>query len=275
MPRTTMRRAATLEGVGVHTGARSRITIGPGEPGEGFVFVSEGTRIPATPENVSSSDRRTDLSSGGKTVMTTEHILSALVGMGLDDATVVVEGPEIPFFDGSALPLAKAIAETGLAEVPGEPERITLDQEVELRFGNTVFKLWPSEGLRITCIIEYDHPFIPEQKVGFAISSETYLREIAPARTYIFREEAEEILARGLGKGGSLDCVLVINRDGYMNEPRFPDEPARHKLMDMLGDLALVRARLDLAIEAKKPGHRTNHALADFIRENGERNHGL
>lgn len=267
MPRKTLRKATALEGVGVHTGARTRITIGPAEPGEGFVFVSEGTRIPATLENVSSTDRRTDISAGGKTVMTAEHILSALAGMGVDDATVWVEGPEIPFFDGSALPIASAIAEAGIAEIPGEPDRITINRETDLRFGDTEFRLGPSESLEITCSIRYDHPFIPEQTVGFTITPEEYLEEIAPARTYIFRQEAEEILARGLGKGGSLDCVLVINQDGYMNEPRFPDEPARHKLMDMLGDLALARARLRMAIEAVRPGHRANHALAGFLKE--------
>ncbi|MGB9590029.1 MAG: UDP-3-O-acyl-N-acetylglucosamine deacetylase [candidate division WOR-3 bacterium] len=271
MPRKTLRRAKTLEGVGVHTGASARITIVPAEPGEGVAFITDGTRIPAILENVSSADRRTDISSGGKTVMTTEHILSALAGMGIDDATVAVEGPEIPFFDGSALPIARAIAEAGTVEEPGEPDRLTLDKAMELRFGDTEFRICPSEGLEIICRITYDHPFIPAQEACFPITPEIYLKEIAPARTYIFREEAEEILARGLGKGGSLDCVLVINRDGYMNEPRFPDEPARHKLMDMVGDLALVGARLQMSIEATRPGHRTNHGLAAFIRKKGLR----
>ncbi len=269
MPRKTLRRASVLEGTGVHTGARARITIGPAEPGEGFVFISEGTRIPATLENVSSAERRTDISADGKTVMTTEHILSALAGMGVDDATVAVEGPEIPFFDGSAMPIAMAIAEAGIAETGGETDWITVNQETDLIFGDTQFRLRPSERLEITCRVIYDHPFIPEQTASFVITPETYLEEIAPARTYIFRPEAEEILARGLGKGGSLDCVLVIDQDGYMNEPRFPDEPARHKLMDMLGDLALARARLRMAIEAVRPGHRANHALAGFLREKG------
>jgi len=271
MPRKTLRKAVRLEGVGVHTGAPASITIGPGEPGEGFVFISDGTTIPAVLESVSSADRRTDISSGGKTVMTVEHILSAMAGMGLDDATVVVEGPEIPFFDGSALPIAMAIADAGTEDAPGEPHRITIREEVTLRFGGTEFRLWPSESLEITCRVEYDHPFIPEQGVSFTINPETYLAEIAPARTYIFREEAEEIMARGLGKGGSLACVLVITRDGYMNEPRFSDEPARHKLMDMMGDLALVGARLAMGLEATRPGHRANHALAGFLRKKGVR----
>jgi|YelNatPaOPRAMG01_1025707.scaffolds.fasta_scaffold140801_2 UDP-3-O-[3-hydroxymyristoyl] N-acetylglucosamine deacetylase len=269
MPRRTLRKVITLEGIGVHTGARARLTIGPGRPGEGFLFVSEGTEIPATLESVSSADRRTDISAGGKTVMTVEHILSALAGMGIDDATVAIEGPEIPFFDGSALPIATAIAESGTSELPGEPRTMGVNEEMSLRFGDAWFRLWPSESLEITCTIKYDHPFIPEQTASFTISPETYLREIAPARTYIFREEAEEIISRGLGKGGSLECVLVITQEGYMNEPRFPDEPARHKLMDMIGDLALVGARLALGLEATRPGHRANHALAGFIREKG------
>jgi UDP-3-O-[3-hydroxymyristoyl] N-acetylglucosamine deacetylase len=267
MPRTTLRKATRLEGVGVHTGEASAVTLAPGEPGGGIVFVSGGTRIPATIENVSSSERRTDISSGGKTVMTAEHVLSALMGMGVDDAIVTVEGPEIPFLDGSALRLAKAMAEAGTDEVPGEPERIAVDEEMTLRFGETVFRLYPLETFELSCSITYDHPFIQEQEIRFRITPGTYLAEIAPARTYIFQEEAQEILSRGLGRGGSLDCVLVITPEGYMNEPRFRDEPVRHKLADMIGDLALTGARLAMGIEATRPGHRTNHALAGFLRK--------
>jgi len=285
MPRITLRKTARLEGVGVHTGKASAITLAPGEPGGGIVFVSGGTRITATVENVSSSDRRTDISSGGETVMTVEHILSALFGMGVDDATITVDGPEIPFLDGSALPIAKAIADAGTDEVPGEPEHIAVDEEMTMRFGDTAFRLYPLENLELSCRITYDHPFIREQGIKFTITPGTYLGEIAPARTYIFQEEAQEILSRGLGKGGSLDCVLVITTEGYMNEPRFQDEPVRHKLADMIGDLALAGARLSMGIEATRPGHRTNHALAGFLRKkrvtgvspekSGEWGHGL
>lgn len=269
MPRKTLKKTTRLEGLGVHTGEPSAITLAPGEPGEGIIFLSGGTRIPATLENVSSSERRTDLSAGGRTVMTAEHVLSALFGMGVDDAIVAVEGPEIPFFDGSALPLARAIADAGIDEGPGEPARITFDEEIVLRFGDTVFRLYPMENLELSCSIIYDHPFIRKQEARFKITPEIYLGEIAPARTFIFQEEAQEILSRGLGKGGSLDCVLVITKEGYMNEPRFEDEPVRHKLVDMIGDLALTGARLFMGIEAKRPGHRTNHALGGFLREKG------
>ncbi|MEO0157709.1 MAG: UDP-3-O-acyl-N-acetylglucosamine deacetylase [candidate division WOR-3 bacterium] len=269
MPRKTLKNEIRLEGIGVHTGAKASVIIGPSGPGQGIVFLSEGVRIPASLDFVSSSDRRTDLSAQGRTVMTTEHILSALLGMGVDDATISVYGPEIPFFDGSALAIAEAIAETGLTDGPGEPEVVAISEEVVLRVGETEFRVYPADSLEIACRIKYDHPFIPEQEARFKMDPETYLREIAPARTYIFYEEAEEILSRGLGKGGSLDCVLVIKKDGYMNQPRFPDEPVRHKIADMIGDLALLGARLRMGLEAERPGHGTNHALARFIREKG------
>ncbi len=195
--------------------------------------------IPARYEFVAETSRRTVLEKDGVRIETVEHILSALYGLGITDAVIEVEGDEIPAMDGSALPFAQAFYENLMGwEEKVQPYELMLPIGVE--DGGRKVEAVPHPHLTIAAAIRYDHPFLPSQFVELTITPETYLKEIAPARTYAFVEEVEGLKEKGLAAGGSLENALVIGRDGYVNEPRFPDEPVRHKVLDLLGDLALM-----------------------------------
>ncbi len=226
--------------------------------------------IPARYEFVSQTSRRTVLEKDGVRIETVEHLLSAMYGLGITDALVEVEGEEIPAMDGSSLPFAEAFYEN-LVKQEGEiqPYRLMLPEKVE-KDGRRV-EAFPSDELTVSTAIRYQHPFIPSQFLELTITPETYLREIAPARTYAFEEEVEELRKRGLAAGGSLENALVISKNGYMNEPRFPDEPVRHKILDLLGDLALLGRPFVGRIMALAPGHEIH---VEFVRKLAEEGAG-
>jgi len=267
--RRTLAREVCFEGTGIHSGQPGRVSISPSEPGTGLVFLKDGVRIPATVENVVSSDRRTDLGVDGVAVMTAEHILAVMVGLGVDDALVRIEGQEIPAMDGSALDFARAVSGAGLVETGGEEGVFKLREGFEFRDGASLYVLAPAENLRLSCEIRYDHPFIPRQRIELSVDPASFTRELAPARTYAFYEEVREVLERGLGHGGNPNNVLVIKQDGYMNPARFPDEPVRHKALDFIGDMALLGLRPCFAAECVAPGHRANQALVKHMKTRG------
>jgi UDP-3-O-acyl N-acetylglucosamine deacetylase len=231
-------------GRGLHTGEECRIEITPAEPDSGIVFISKGEEIAAVIANVRDTNRGTTLHKAGAEVHTVEHLLAALAAMSVDNTRVRVEGDEIPAADGSALPFVELIEEAG-----------TVGQRCELRPGRLDVPIWamdgakcliavPGEGFRVSCLISFQHRLIGEQAFSARIDAETFKREIAPARTFCTSDEIAAILARGLGKGGNEENVIVVGEDGYSTALRFPDEFVRHKVLDLIGDLALVGRRL-------------------------------
>jgi UDP-3-O-[3-hydroxymyristoyl] N-acetylglucosamine deacetylase len=200
---------------------------------------------------------------GDATVSTVEHLLAALSGLGIWDAALALEGPEVPILDGSALPFVEALAHLRPTQV--KPLKLTRSISIEGGGGRALAE--PSEDFAIACSVRFDHPAIGEQHAAWDGSRERFIRELAPARTFGFVEEVATLRQRSLIAGGSLDCALVYGPEGSVNTPRFSDEVVRHKLLDAVGDLALIGRPLLARITLERPGHGLTTALTRAIKQ--------
>jgi UDP-3-O-acyl N-acetylglucosamine deacetylase len=263
----TLAREFTLHGVGLHTGCEAGITVAPAPLDAGFSFVLEdGSRIAATPEAVRSTVRCTTLASPSSAVNTVEHVLAALVGMDVDNALISMSGIEVPIADGSALPFARAIADAGVVE-QAAPRRILEVREPMLqRDGDKLLVMVPAPAFSIDFFVSFPEPVGGQFLTTPAITPDYFLREIAPARTFAFRTEVDALMAQGLARGGSLDNAVVVDSDGYMGELRFPDEIVRHKVLDLIGDLALIGMHPRCRVIALRTGHAMHVAAARALR---------
>ena len=239
----TLAAAVERSGVGLHSGAQARVRLQPSEHEGYHVGWLDRPELPLQrlrPNQVCATQLCTTLQLEGRRLATVEHLLAALAGCGVSQAEILVEGEEIPLLDGSALPWVEAIGEAGLrhcglraAPQPAEP--ITVQQ------GSSFALALPAEALRIGAAIEFPQPAIGRQVFSIELTPAGFVAEIATARTFGFLDQVEQLRAAGLIRGGALDNALVCDGNGWLNPPlRHPDEPVRHKLLDLLGDLALV-----------------------------------
>ena len=261
MSRKTLARPATLEGIGLHLGVPCTLTFQPARSRQGIVFRRTDCpgmpRIRAHVSEVSSSERRTQLGKGDHAVHTVEHVLAAVSGMGIDDITIDMDGPEPPILDGSAAPFLAALSEAGLASVEGEPEFLHLTEPVRIIDGASVYEAYPFDGLELDVTIEFPHPLIGKQSRRFTVTRDSFESELSRARTFGFVHEVESLRAKGLIKGASLDNAVVLDDSDILSgDLRWSDEFVRHKAMDCIGDLALAGARVRARIVAVKPSHR-------------------
>jgi UDP-3-O-acyl-N-acetylglucosamine deacetylase len=204
---------------------------------------------------------------GSFSLSTVEHVLSALAGLGVDDAIIETTGPELPAGDGSSLPFVEMIEEAGVAETEGriEPLRPQSATMVSGSKGECIVCL-PSDHLEITVVLDYpDRPFIGTQTAEAALDPSNYREEVAAARTFGFLSELEWLHEHGLGLGATHDNVVVLLEDGYGTKLRYPNELARHKILDLIGDLSLVGRPLNARVIAVKPGHRLNTQMASLL----------
>ncbi|MBN1772181.1 MAG: UDP-3-O-acyl-N-acetylglucosamine deacetylase [Deltaproteobacteria bacterium] len=253
-----------LTGRGLHGGEEGAVRVRPAEPGAGLLVGRGGTfeslrPTLATPGTV----RCTELRLAGGTVRTVEHLLAAVAGCGIRDARLEFEGPEAPILDGSALPWAERLLAASEPVVP-EPGPPRAGSPVRrLRVGVSRYEAVPTA--RTALMVEYavPHPWLGRRRVAWGGDADSFAREIAPARTFARLEELEGIFASGQARGGSLECAVVLGPDGPLGGPlRFPDEPARHKLLDLLGDLALCGFLPAMRVRAVQPHHAANGRLA-------------
>jgi UDP-3-O-[3-hydroxymyristoyl] N-acetylglucosamine deacetylase/3-hydroxyacyl-[acyl-carrier-protein] dehydratase len=274
----TLAAPARLRGVGVHTGERVTMTIRPAEENYGLVFrrtdLEDKPSVPVRIDHVvwSKLGNRTTLALGAAEVQTPEHVLSALVGLGIDNALIDLAGPECPGVDNSSLPIVEALQKVGV-ETQGAPRRhFTLRRPVTVRdeaSGAEAVAL-PSNRLSVTFFAEFPEDyFLEPQSVHLHVTPRAYAEKIAPARTWIFAEKIPDLLLRGLGKGGTRDSVLVIGKSEYVTEPRIADEPVRHKALDLIGDLALVGRPLHAHVLARRSGHALHARLVKALIEEG------
>lgn len=257
---TTLRAPLAFEGVGLHTGAACRVEVRPAAPGTGLRFISGGVEIPALAEYVVETARATVVGRGGTTISTVEHLLAALFGSGVSNAAIVVDGPEIPVADGSAKTFADAIFAAGIAPQSELRERYVPAAPSFVRDGDRSLIVLPAATFRVKFLADFAPP-IGTQYLDTEIEPKTFADEIAGARTFGYLHEVEALLKRGLAKGGTLENALVFAPDGPMQELRWPDEPVRHKVLDLLGDLALLGAWPQCEIVAVKSGHKL-HCIA-------------
>ena len=270
---TTLKAEATLKGVGLHTGNRSQIVFRPAPANAGLRFFRSdlpGTpMIPARLEFVVTTVRGTNLGLGEARVHTVEHVLSACTGVGLDNADIMVSANEPPILDGSALPFVEALRKAGLAELAAPKRGQRIPGEVVYADGAARYRAVPAPDFSITATLIHDHPLMPRMTQTIRLDAETYLSEVAPARTFCFEHEVAFLRSQGLAQGGSLDNAIVIGKDKFHTNAeglRYPDEFVRHKMLDLIGDLTLIgRPLFQMHIEAQCLGHAHNVEFAKRI----------
>jgi len=269
----------TLSGIGVHSGEEVTMTILPDPDGPGIRFrrvdLEGAPEIPADLHHVGSTDMGTSLAGEGDArVLTVEHVMAALCAAGVSRAVVELDGPETPIRDGSFQDYMTALEEGGLRELDEDRPVLQVPRAVSVDGGRgSSYVAIPGEGFRISATIEFEHPVIGRQYGSFRMDREAFRREIAPARTFGFRAEAEELWARGLARGSSLENTVILDEGEVLNEElRFPDEFLRHKVGDVVGDLALLGARLEGHVVAERPSHRGNVELARELAREARRN---
>jgi UDP-3-O-[3-hydroxymyristoyl] N-acetylglucosamine deacetylase len=257
---TTLKTSVSIEGVGLHSGHPVRATFRPAPAGHGIVFRRldrPDTAIPARVESASTFDYATTLSRDGVSVGTVEHVLSAAFGEGLDNCVIELDGPEVPILDGSALPFVRLFHAAGFERLDAAVRSLSSSEPVRVsRDGRSVSFQPDGPGLTITYEIDFPHPVVGRQELTVAIRPEEYSTRIAPARTFGFAKDVEAMRARGLARGGSLHNAVVLDDAGVLSGPlRFRDEFVRHKVLDLVGDLALLGVALNGHIHARKAGH--------------------
>jgi|UniRef100_A0A7C3WTV2 UDP-3-O-[3-hydroxymyristoyl] N-acetylglucosamine deacetylase len=256
----TLSRPLTFTGIGLHRGQPATLTVFPAAADTGLRFVREDQphrpQVLAIYTNVWDTSRATTLGNGVAVVSTVEHLLAAFQGVGVDNALIQVEGPEIPIMDGSAAPFTEMLLEAGLRPLPAPRSYLVIHRTVEYREGDRWMRVTPGQTC-ITYTIDFPHPLIRRQRYSFALNTLAFRREIAPARTFGFLKEVAELQSQGLALGGSLDNALVLSEEAVLNPGglRFPEEFVRHKILDALGDLALLGKPLLGRVEVCRGSH--------------------
>ncbi|MCB9760855.1 MAG: UDP-3-O-[3-hydroxymyristoyl] N-acetylglucosamine deacetylase [Alphaproteobacteria bacterium] len=263
----TLAAAFEASGVGLHTGATVRARVCPAPPRTGLHLVRVdrpgAPTIPATLANVRSTRLATTLAVGDVGVSTVEHLIAALVAAGIDNARVEVDGPELPVLDGSARPWVRHIDAAGRREQATPARHLVVRRHVEVSSGARRMALHPAPALTLSATVDFPHPLIGAQHLALPLTAASFRAELAWARTFGFLRDIEALREAGLALGGTLSNAVVYDRVGVVNPDglRAEDEPVRHKLLDVVGDLGLLGARLVGRVEATRPGHGLTHAL--------------
>ena len=265
----TLKNVIRATGVGLHSGEKVFLTLRPAPVEVGIVFrrvdLDPVAEIPARAELVTETVLCTGLSSNGGKVMTVEHLLSALAGLGIDNCYIDLSAPEVPIMDGSAGPFVFLLQSAGIAEQEAPKRFIRIKRPVEVRDGDKIARFEPHDGFRIGFTVEFDHPAIPasQSRAEVEFSSVSYIREVSRARTFGFMRDLEYMRERNLGLGGSMDNAIVLDEFRVLNDDglRYADEFVRHKILDAVGDLYLAGHPIIGAYEGFKSGHALNNKL--------------
>ena len=262
--------AAPIEfaGVGLHSGAPVTMRLLPAPGGSGIVFRRtdlDNFEIPAIGRNVAKVSYATSLMRQGVLISTTEHLLSALIGMGVDNVIVELDNLELPILDGSALPYVQAFRESGIRVQRRRRETIRVLNPIEVREGDKFIGVYPGSGYSIEYAIDFPAP-IGYQRASVDLAAETYGTAIAPARTFGYKADEKRLRDMGLIRGAAPECTIILGPTGPENGPlRFPDEYVRHKVLDLIGDLALVGRRIEGHVVAERAGHAMHTALVSRL----------
>ena len=257
--RKTIKSKVSITGIGLHSGIYTRVALHPAPAGSGITFVRadlDGLRIPALQASTTALDHATTVGKDDVQVGTVEHLLAAVMAYGITDIDIHINGPEVPIIDGSALPFMHLIDAAGVRELGSELPVLRIAEPIEIVEGEKSIRIVPSNRLVIKYKIEFDHPAIGRQSFHYDFQSDNFLRKIAPARTFGFMRDVEKLRAVGLARGGSVENAIVLDDRGVVNGPlRFRDEFVRHKVLDLIGDLALVGRPIVGEITAHRAGH--------------------
>ena len=268
-PQRTLRRSTSCVGIGLHSGKKVTLSLKPAPVDSGIRFRRSdlgGLEVPATVRHVGGINHATGLANDTVTVDTVEHLLAAFVSLGVDNAIVELNSPEVPIMDGSAAPFIYLIQEAGLKALPAARRYLKVLRPLSLARGDKRIALYPSDHFKVTYSIAFDHPLLRHQSRTIRITEESFIEDIAPARTFGFLEEVEMMRQQGLALGGSLENAVVIGDTGVLNPAlRFDDEFVRHKILDVIGDMALVGHPIIGHLVAHRGGHALHTAFAAHV----------
>jgi len=265
----TLNNTIRATGVGLHTGEKVYLTLLPAEPDTGIIFrrtdLDPPVDIKATADNVGDTTLSTTLITGDVRVSTVEHLLSAMAGLGIDNAIIEVTAAEVPIMDGSAGPFVFLIQSAGIVEQDAPKKFIRIKKPVSVQQDDKLASFKPYEGFKVTFAIEFEHTVFKEGtlKATMDFSSTSFVKDVSRARTFGFMHEIQYLQEKGLARGGSMDNAIVVDDDGVVNEDglRYEDEFVKHKVLDAIGDLYLLGNGLIGEFEAYKSGHALNNAL--------------
>jgi UDP-3-O-[3-hydroxymyristoyl] N-acetylglucosamine deacetylase len=265
----TIRSAVECSGIGLHSGAPVALKLLPAPANTGIIFRRtdlDGFEVEATGRNVARVSYATSLMKKGVLISTTEHLLSAFMGMGIDNAYVELDNLELPILDGSARPFVDLIRRAGVRKQRRPRTYIRILRALELREGNKFMAVYPAESYSVSYTINFPHPLIGRETFTQTLTNGHYVANIAPARTFGFLHEAEAMRQQGLIRGASAENALVLTHDGLVNPPlRFDDEFVRHKVLDLIGDLALIGHQILGNVVADRAGHAMHTALVSRL----------
>lgn len=263
----TLASVISCTGIGLHTGQEVSLELRPASAGTGIVLIRtdlhEAVNIKAEMKAVSASSFATTLEHRGVSIVTVEHLLAALSGLGVDNAIVEVDAPEVPIMDGSAAPFVSLILDAGIVEQNRPRKYIAIQEAVRITESERWIELGPSENFKISYTVDFDHPLISRQSYEVSLPGNTFHEEISPARTFGFLSDVANLRSQGFARGGSLENAVVVGDYGVLNEEglRFPNEFVRHKILDLIGDFSLMGHPLMGNVTAYKSGHAMNHRL--------------
>ncbi|MBI4353349.1 MAG: UDP-3-O-[3-hydroxymyristoyl] N-acetylglucosamine deacetylase [Candidatus Omnitrophica bacterium] len=267
----TIAREGSISGRGLHTGERAVVFLRPAPPHSGIRFYRKGEAVSANRfhegrQEAQGSLRATSIGLQSNRVQTVEHLLAAFLGLGISNAEVTVEGPEVPGLDGSAADFVKALKELGTVDQSEKEDCWEIPEPLFCHETHKAVCVYPAEEFKVSYILNYDHPYLEFQKAEFTVTPQVFEKEIAPARTFCTEAEAAQLRSRGLGRGATYQNTLVISEKGAVqNEFRFENECARHKVLDLLGDLNLLGFRILGHVVALRSGHSLNQKLVEQI----------
>lgn len=269
MTEKTFQTEIEITGVGIHSGNPAKLTLKPASLGTGITFIrvdKNNAKIPLHPDNLEENNpRATKLSHNGVGILTPEHLLSALYASGISNLEIHIDTEEIPILDGSAETYIQKITTAGIQDQGQKTMPIVLQTEITVEENGAKILASPSDAFEIHYTLDYPDTFIGMQQASFNLKTDHYTKDIAKARTYGFRKEVDFLLSQGLAKGGTLDNAIVIEETGYSTDLYYPNELARHKILDIIGDLAVLGRPLHAKITAHKSGHSLNAKLAKKI----------
>jgi UDP-3-O-[3-hydroxymyristoyl] N-acetylglucosamine deacetylase len=265
----TLDHSIRCSGIGLHSGRKIELVLHPAAEDSGIVFIRSDLdiEIPAKASHVTDTRLCTTIGHGEAHISTIEHLLSALAGLGVDNARIEVSGPEVPIMDGSSAPFVFLIQCAGIKEQSKAKKVLRILKRVEVTDGDKRCALYPAAGFKISYLLDYDHPLLRERNVQVDFSRQAYTREISRARTFGFLHEVEALQKAGLALGGSLENAIVLDTHRVVNEGglRYEDECVRHKILDTLGDLSLSGFPIVGAFEGERTGHDMNHKLVTTL----------
>ena len=267
----TLRRSISCAGIGLHSGKKVTLSLKPAGANTGIRFRRAdlgGLEVPATVDHVGGINYATGLTRDAVQIDTVEHLLSALVSLGIDNVVVELNSPEVPIMDGSAAPFVYLVHEAGVKVQQARRQYLKVMRPIVLARGDKRIAIYPSDHFKVTYSIAYEHPLLRHQSRTIRLSEETFVDEIAPARTFTFLKEVEQLRQQGLALGGSLENAIVVGDTGVLNHAlRFDDEFVRHKILDVIGDMALVGHPVIGHLVAHRGGHALHTAFAAQVLE--------